>query len=40
MKKMQKKIQKNPGTVPVPGLKVFFRVKLVVKNNGTMPGLV
>ena len=25
-----KKIQKNPGTAPVPGLKVFFRVKIVV----------
>ena len=25
-----KKIQKKPGTGPVPGLKVFFRVKIVV----------
>ena len=28
-----KKIQKNPGNVQVPGLKVFFRVKIVVKNT-------
>ena len=34
---------KKPGTVPVPGLKAFFRVKIVVKNSlgpgtMTMPG--
>ena len=37
-----KKIQKNPSTVPVPGLKEFFRSKIVVKNTlgpgtGTVP---
>ena len=42
MKKMQKKIQKTLDTVPVPGLKVFFRVEIVVKNTlgpgtGTVP---
>ena len=42
-KKMYKKIQKKPGTAPVPGLKVFFRVKIVVKNTlgpgtGSVPG--
>ena len=41
--KNAKKNQKNPCTVPVPGLKVFFRVKIVVKNTlspgtGTVPG--
>ena len=44
MKKMQKKIQKTLDTVPVPGLKVFFRVEIVVKNTlgpgtRTVPGL-
>ena len=39
-----KKNQKNPGTVPVPGLKEFFRSKIVVKNTlgpgtGTVPGI-
>ena len=43
MKKMKKKIQTNLGTPPVPRLKVFFRVKIVVKNNlgpgiGSVPG--
>ena len=38
-----KKIQKNPGTAAVPGLKVFSRVKIVVKNTlglgtGAVPG--
>ena len=38
-----KKNSKNPGTVPVPGLKVIFRVKIVVKNTldpgtGGVPG--
>ena len=38
-----KKIKKNPGTAPVPGLKVFFEVKIVVKNTlgpgtGAVPG--
>ena len=38
-----KKIQKKTGTGPVTGLKVFFRVKIVVKNTlspgtGTLPG--
>ena len=28
--KNAKKIKKKPGTDPVPGLKVFFRVKIVV----------
>ena len=28
--KIAKKIQKNPGTPQVPGLKIFFRVKIVV----------
>ena len=42
MKKMQKKFKKKPGTAPVPGFKVFFRVKIVVKNTlgpgtGTVP---
>ena len=27
-----KKNKKNPGTPPVPGLKVFYRVKIVVEN--------
>ena len=28
--KNAKKIKKKPGTDPVPGLKVFFRVKILV----------
>ena len=40
---MQKKIQKNPGTVPVPGLKVFFTTIFTLKNTlspgtGAVPG--
>ena len=43
MKKMQKKIQKNPGTVPVPGPKVFFTTIFTLKitlspGTGTVPG--
>ena len=43
MKKMKKKIQTNLGTPLVPRLKVFVRVKIVVKNNlgpgiGSVPG--
>ena len=38
-----KKIQKKPCTTPVPGLEVFSRVKIVVKNTlgpgtGVVPG--
>ena len=38
-----KKIQKNSGMGPVPGLKVFFRVQIVVKmtlgpGTGPVPG--
>ena len=38
-----KKIQKNSGNAQVPGLEVFFRVKIVVKNTlglgtGALPG--
>ena len=29
-KNVKKNSKKNPGTAPVPGLKVFFRVKIVV----------
>ena len=41
--KKAKKNQKNPGTAPVPGLKVFFEVRIVVKNTlglgtGAVPG--
>ena len=31
--KIEKKIQRNLGTPPVPGLKVFFRVKIVIENT-------
>ena len=43
LKKMKKEIQKTPDTPPVPGLKVYYRVKIVVKNTlglgtGGVPG--
>ena len=41
--KKSKKIQKNPGNVPVPGLKVFFTTIFTLKNTlspgtGTVQG--
>ena len=43
MKKMQKQIEKNSGTVPVPGPKVFFTTIFALKRTlspgtGTVPG--